>query len=84
MIGVDVGGTNTDAVCLRGIDVVASRKVPTTEKVTSGLKQALAEILRDVEDSLGNKPLALLSYGGQYRSALFGLDVYKHIYPIVS
>ena len=56
MIGVDVGGTNTDAVCLRGIDVVASRKVPTTENVTSGLKQALAEILRDVEDSLGKKP----------------------------
>ncbi|XP_071787711.1 uncharacterized protein [Asterias amurensis] len=59
VIGVDVGGTNTDAVCLRGIDVVASRKVPTTENVTSGLKQALAEILRDVEDSLG--PDALIS-----------------------
>lgn len=45
-IGIDVGGTNTDAVVLDETDsVIEKTKTPTTEDVTSGIVTALAEIL---------------------------------------
>lgn len=44
-IGIDVGGTNTDAVLMRGNEVVAKIKTPTTEDVTSGITTALDHIL---------------------------------------
>lgn len=44
-IGIDVGGTNTDAVLMRGVEVVAKIKTPTTEDVTSGITTALNHIL---------------------------------------
>jgi N-methylhydantoinase A/oxoprolinase/acetone carboxylase beta subunit len=44
VIGIDVGGTNTDAVCLRARRVVASAKVPTTPDVLSGFLAALAGV----------------------------------------
>src|ERR1700744_2409471 len=44
-IGVDVGGTNTDAVVMSGRDVLASVKVPTSADVTGGLMEALREVL---------------------------------------
>ena len=40
-VGVDVGGTNTDAVVMAGHSVAASVKVPTTVDVTSGILAAL-------------------------------------------
>jgi N-methylhydantoinase A/oxoprolinase/acetone carboxylase beta subunit len=43
-IGVDVGGTNTDAVVMAGRDILAAIKVPTSADVTSGLMQALREV----------------------------------------
>lgn len=52
-IGIDVGGTNTDAAILdvralsstsRG--VLASCKTPTTPDVTSGIKHAVEEVLK--------------------------------------
>ncbi|MDP9370356.1 MAG: hypothetical protein M3Q03_19140, partial [Chloroflexota bacterium] len=39
-IGIDVGGTNTDAVLMDGSQVVAKLKTPTTEDVTSGIATA--------------------------------------------
>lgn len=45
-IGIDVGGTNTDAVVMRGRDVLAACKTPTTADVGSGIRGALAEVLR--------------------------------------
>jgi len=45
-IGIDVGGTNTDAVLLDGERVVAAVKTPTTADVTSGVIRALAELMR--------------------------------------
>ena len=48
-IGVDVGGTNTDAVLLRGRDVLASHKSPTTPDVGSGVVGAITEILKSAE-----------------------------------
>jgi N-methylhydantoinase A/oxoprolinase/acetone carboxylase beta subunit len=46
-IGIDVGGTNTDAVLLDGIRVVHTVKTPTTADVTSGITTALRELLAD-------------------------------------
>lgn len=45
-IGVDVGGTNTDAVLLRGSEVLATRKAPTTADAGSGIVAAIGEVLK--------------------------------------
>src|SRR5262245_13251798 len=50
-IGIDVGGTNTDAVMLDGERVVAAVKTPTTADVTSGVTRALAELLAAAPDA---------------------------------
>ncbi len=44
-IGIDVGGTNTDAVLLEDTAVLAAVKTPTTKDVTSGIRTALALLL---------------------------------------
>ena len=43
-IGIDVGGTNTDAVLLADGAVVHAVKTPTTADVTAGIVTALAEL----------------------------------------
>ena len=51
-IGIDVGGTNTDAVIVDSRDrPVAKHKVPTTPDVTTGIQQALVGVLGDVPDA---------------------------------
>lgn len=45
-IGIDVGGTHTDAVILNGDDLVAATKQLTTSDVLSGVTAALDEILK--------------------------------------
>ena len=45
-LGIDVGGTNTDAVVLdRGDLLLAKAKVPTTPDVTSGIRTAVDSVL---------------------------------------
>ena len=44
-IGVDVGGTNTDAVLMDGREILASTKQPTTADVSSGVAAAIAAVL---------------------------------------
>lgn len=44
-LGIDVGGTNTDAVIIRGCEVLAGVKAATTEDVTSGVLEALEQVL---------------------------------------
>lgn len=44
-IGVDVGGTNTDAALLRGAEVLATVKSSTTADVTSGVSAAIRAVL---------------------------------------
>jgi N-methylhydantoinase A/oxoprolinase/acetone carboxylase beta subunit len=44
-IGIDVGGTNTDAVLMDGLRVVAKIKTPTTPDVTTGITTALRHVL---------------------------------------
>jgi len=43
-IGIDVGGTNTDAVLLEDGKVVHAVKTPTTPDITAGIVTALAEL----------------------------------------
>jgi N-methylhydantoinase A/oxoprolinase/acetone carboxylase beta subunit len=43
-IGIDVGGTNTDAVLIDDGRVVRAVKAPTSENVTAGILQALAQL----------------------------------------
>ena len=45
-IGVDVGGTNTDAVLLDGERIIDAVKTPTTGDVTGGIEKALADLAR--------------------------------------
>ncbi len=44
-IGIDVGGTNTDAVLLEDTRVMHAVKTPTTRDVTSGVTDALRKLL---------------------------------------
>jgi N-methylhydantoinase A/oxoprolinase/acetone carboxylase beta subunit len=46
-IGIDVGGTNTDAVLMDGRSVLAEVKAPTTLDVTSGIVTALETLIAD-------------------------------------
>jgi N-methylhydantoinase A/oxoprolinase/acetone carboxylase beta subunit len=49
-LGVDVGGTNTDAVVLDVEDrLLAKAKVPTTPDVTKGIEAALAGVVEQVD-----------------------------------
>ena len=50
-IGVDVGGTNTDAVLVEDDRVLESLKTPTTDDVTTGV----AESLRRLVERLGGE-----------------------------
>ncbi|MEM6651611.1 MAG: hydantoinase/oxoprolinase family protein [Pseudomonadota bacterium] len=56
-IGVDVGGTNTDAVLVDGATVVASTKQPTSADISSGITSAVVAILEQTNiqtDSIGS------------------------------
>ena len=53
-IGIDVGGTNTDAVLMEGSEVLASVKTATTPDVTTGIVAALGQLVRD---RASNRPL---------------------------
>ena len=46
-IGIDVGGTNTDAVLMDGTSVVSSTKTPTTANVSEGIATALRTVIED-------------------------------------
>jgi len=46
-IGIDVGGTNTDAVLMDGPRVVSWYKTPTTPDVSSGIISALEHVLNE-------------------------------------
>ncbi len=47
-IGIDVGGTNTDAVLIDGRKVIAGVKSATTEDVTGGVLNALRRLIEDI------------------------------------
>lgn len=47
-IGLDVGGTNTDAVLMNGSRLVAEAKRPTTADVSSGIFAALTSVIAEI------------------------------------
>ncbi|TVY45805.1 putative D-/L-hydantoinase subunit A [Lachnellula occidentalis] len=51
VIGIDVGGTNTDAVILRGDNVLAWHKTPTTSDIQDGVERAIQEVVKKAEIS---------------------------------
>ena len=62
-LGIDVGGTNTDVVCLKDVGtdtkisqliVLASSKCPTTSDVTSGIVRAVKQALKQVYQEYGS------------------------------
>ena len=59
-IGVDVGGTNTDAVVMVGRDILAAVKVPTSSDVTTGLMQALREVQTQAAIVAGDVALVVI------------------------
>ena len=48
-MGVDVGGTNTDAVLMDGTKVVGWFKTPTTPDVTTGITTAMKTVLEQTK-----------------------------------
>ncbi|KAH8663399.1 hypothetical protein BGZ60DRAFT_470898 [Tricladium varicosporioides] len=49
VIGIDVGGTNTDAVILQGDEVLACHKTPTTSDIQDGVERAIEEVVKKSE-----------------------------------
>jgi N-methylhydantoinase A/oxoprolinase/acetone carboxylase beta subunit len=60
-IGIDVGGTHTDAVILDGQDVVAATKVLTSGNVRDGVVNALDEVLS--ESAVDHKTIEAVMIG---------------------
>lgn len=48
-LGIDVGGTNTDAVLLKGRQILAWRKSPTSADVSSGIVEAISAVLKQAD-----------------------------------
>jgi N-methylhydantoinase A/oxoprolinase/acetone carboxylase beta subunit len=63
-IGIDVGGTNTDAVLLEDDQVARAVKTPTTRDVTSGIVTALQRLLAEAApDRPGAPPIDAVMIG---------------------
>ncbi|NIP59715.1 MAG: hypothetical protein GWM92_15480, partial [Gemmatimonadetes bacterium] len=52
-LGVDVGGTNTDAVVMDEERVVVRAKAPTSEEVTAGIADAVGRVLAEAVPGTG-------------------------------
>jgi N-methylhydantoinase A/oxoprolinase/acetone carboxylase beta subunit len=62
-IGVDVGGTNTDAAVLCGNSLVGWAKVLTTPDVTSGVADAIRSALKNTKPAYKDKEILQVSIG---------------------
>ena len=67
-VGIDVGGTNTDAVLVAGrhdedVRVVATVKTPTTEDVTTGVLTAIGELLAAAPDGFERGEITAVMIG---------------------
>lgn len=59
-IGIDVGGTNTDAVLIDGAIVMAAVKRPTSSDVLTGIQEALAALRNDTSFKAGRIDAVML------------------------
>jgi N-methylhydantoinase A/oxoprolinase/acetone carboxylase beta subunit len=53
-IGIDVGGTNTDAALVERTRVLATVKTPTTEDVLAGVETALTDLMKAAPEALSS------------------------------
>ena len=53
-IGVDVGGTNTDAVVMKSNDFIGGAKSPTTPDIISGVESAIKKALAEAKTEASN------------------------------
>ena len=60
-IGVDVGGTHTDAVLINGNDLVAAHKAPTSNDISTGVLNAVREVL--VQSGVAVSAIDLMTLG---------------------
>ncbi|RAL68786.1 hypothetical protein DID88_007477 [Monilinia fructigena] len=49
VIGIDVGGTNTDAVILQDENILAWHKTPTTPDIQDGVEQAITAVIKSAQ-----------------------------------
>ena len=59
-IGIDVGGTNTDAVLMDGRNVIGWAKSPTTRDVSSGITNVLTALLAQTQVAPGSISAVML------------------------
>jgi len=59
-VGIDVGGTNTDAVLMEGRNVLGWAKSPTTRDVSSGITNALTDLLSKTKADPGHISAVML------------------------
>ena len=67
-IGIDVGGTNTDAVLIEGrqdehVQVVAAVKTPTTDDVTTGVVTAIGDLLDTAPEGFSPSEITAVMIG---------------------
>src|SRR3954451_19580132 len=60
-IGIDVGGTNTDAVLIEDGRVAGAVKAPTTPDVTSGILNSLSRLI--ATGAVGQRPIDAVMIG---------------------
>lgn len=58
-IGIDVGGTNTDAIALYDGKVIAKSKTPTTPSITIGVKNALRSVLKHIDENFKDRNVCI-------------------------
>jgi N-methylhydantoinase A/oxoprolinase/acetone carboxylase beta subunit len=51
VIGIDVGGTNTDSVILQNEHVLAWHKTPTTSDIQEGVERAIEAVIKKAKIS---------------------------------
>lgn len=66
-IGIDVGGTFTDAALIDNdtFELISTAKVPTTHKAKTGVAEGIIQVLQDIMEKNSVKPedVVFISHG---------------------
>ena len=79
-IGIDVGGTNTDAVLLQNDHVVSVHKAPTSDDLTQGITEAISAVLSSATCSV-NQVSHVMVGTTHFINAIIE---HKHLQPVAS